>query len=45
MYRQFYKELIGTPQVRESDINLAVLDLPTLNLSGLEGEFTEDEIC
>jgi hypothetical protein len=41
---EFYVELLGTPQVRNSDVNLAVLDLPSLDLSGLEGEFSEAEL-
>ena len=36
--------LIGAPGIQTSDINLAVLDLPTLNLSALEEDFTETEI-
>jgi hypothetical protein len=32
---EFLEELIGTPNQRTCDINLAVLDLPALNLSEL----------
>jgi exonuclease III len=40
----FYVELLGTPQSRDADINLAVLDLPSLDLNGLEGDLSEEEM-
>ena len=41
---EFYQELIGQPQPRQTTLNLANLDFPVVELADLEVDFTEKEI-
>jgi hypothetical protein len=40
----FFDELLGTPSARTHEVDLHVLHLLTLSLSGLDEHFTEQEI-
>jgi hypothetical protein len=41
---EFFVELLGRPVAREHDISLQSLDLPLVDLSGLESRFAEEEV-
>jgi hypothetical protein len=40
----FFDDVLGTLSQRHREINLDLLDLPTLNLSTLSERFTEQEV-
>ncbi|KAM0911566.1 hypothetical protein ACQ4PT_013380 [Festuca glaucescens] len=44
MATAFYVELLGRPQPRDHDLSLEAIGMPVVDLSGLEAQFTEEEV-
>jgi hypothetical protein len=40
----YFLNLLGSAQPRDCDVSLATIGLQPINLSGLEAQFTEDEV-